>query len=327
MSGNYIYIISTDDPLLMMEACDLVIEASRENGMSERNIIDANEKFNWNDVLASSDSLSLFAEIKLTDIRFTKSPNKAAQDSLTTLAETANVENQLLIRLPKLEKRQKNTKWYKAISQNAKVQELWAPKPQQFLQWIEQRCGAENIKMDAEATQFLAEQTEGNLLAAKQEIDKLKLLYAEETINLDKIKKIASDNTRYSVFLCLDEALSGHGARAVRMLKKFEQESIVPISILVNLTREVELCKNTAIAVAQGQNVMQVLAKSYLWDSKKRLIAGAVNRLPSGVWQRLAIRCAFLDRLIKGQETGNIWQELELCLWMISGQRIWGKVS
>ena len=71
------------------------------------------------------------------------------------------------------------------------------------------------------------------------------------------------------MFLCLDEALSGKGERAVRMLKKFEQEAVAPISILVNLTREIELCKNTALAVQAGQPAMQALSKTYLWDSKK----------------------------------------------------------
>ena len=41
--------------------------------------------------------------------------------------------------------------------------------------------------------------------------------------------------------------------------------------------------------------------------------------------QRLAARCAFLDRLIKGQENGDVWRELSLCLWMMSGHRIWFK--
>jgi len=310
-----------------MEACDAIIEQAKASGVSERQVVDVADKFNWNELLVDSGSLSLFAELKLTDIRFNKLPNKEAQTALVELAQGADAENQLLIRLPKMEKRQKSTKWFKALLEKAHLQELWPPKPHEMVAWIQRRAGANNIQLQNDACQMLAEQTEGNLLAAKQSLDKLQLLYPDEMIDLGKLRSVTSDNARYSVFLCLDEALAGKGERAVRMLKKFEQEAVAPISILVNLTREIELCKNTALAVAQGESAMQALSKTYLWDSKKRLIVGAVNRLPATVWQRLMVRCAFLDRMVKGQEKGNIWQELELCLWMISGQRIWGRAS
>ena len=327
MSDSAVNIVTSDEPLLVMEACDAVIDQAKAAGVSERKVVDVGDKFNWNELLADSGSLSLFAEVKLTDIRFSKMPNKEAQGALVELVQSADIENQILIRLPKVEKRQKSTKWFKAIAQNAKLQELWPPRPDQFIGWVQQRAGQRGVQLDADASRMLAEQTEGNLLAAKQSLDKLVLLYPNEVIDIEKLQAVTSDNARYSVFLCLDEALAGKGERAVRMLHKFEQEGVAPISILVNLTREIELCKNTALATQQGQSAMQALSKSYLWDSKKRVIAGAVTRLPPVVWQKLMMRCAFLDRMIKGQEKGNIWQELELCLWMVSGKRIWGRTS
>lgn len=318
-------LVISDDPLMMMETCDDIVEQAKAAGVSDRKVVEVAEKFNWNELLVDSGSLSLFAEVKLTDIRFNKLPTKEAQNALVELLANAVIENQFLIRFPKVEKRQKNTKWFKAIAQHAQIHELWPPKPHEFVGWVRQRAQSQNINLSSDACQMLAEQTEGNLLAAKQSLDKLNLLYPGSEVGIEELQQVTSDNAKYSVFLCLDEALAGKGERAVRMLKKFEQETVAPISILVNLTREIELCKNTALAVQQGQSAMQVLAKTYLWDSKKRLIAGAVNRLPAGIWQKLIIRCAFLDRMIKGRESGNIWQELELILWMISGQRIWGR--
>ncbi|TQV85449.1 DNA polymerase III subunit delta [Aliikangiella coralliicola] len=320
-------IVSSDEPLLQMEACDEIVSEVRAKGVEQREIVDVLDKFSWKDLLANSSSLSLFSEIKLTDIRFTKAPNKEAQQALVELAQSASQENLLLIRLPKMEKRQKSAKWFKSLSANARFQELWPPKPHEFPQWLKGRMQRIGVRLAADAGQMLAEQTEGNLLAASQMLDKLHLLYPDEVISVAQLSDIISDNARYSVFLCLDEALAGKGERAVRMLHKFEQEAVAPISILVNLTREVELCNTAALAEYNGQSAMQALAKTFLWDSKKRLIVAAVKRLPAPVWQRLLARLAYLDRMIKGQESGNIWQELELCLWMISGQRIWGRAG
>ncbi|MET1256810.1 DNA polymerase III subunit delta [Aliikangiella maris] len=319
-------IVITDEPLLMMEACDKIIAQARTQGMNERKVVEASEgKFNWSELSAESGSLSLFAEIVLTDIRFTKAPLKEAQTALVDLVNNANEENRYLIRLPKLDKRQKATKWYKAISANAKVQELWPPKAHEFINWLHQRALTAKLQILPKAIERLAEQTEGNLLAARQCLDKLKLLYPQQAIDIEQVESISSDNARYSVFLCLDEALAGHGKRAVKMLHKFQQENIPPISILVNLTREIQTCHSVAIAGLQGVSPTQALAKSFLWESKKQLLVGAVKRLPPSVWQKLVIRCAFLDRMVKGQEAGDIWLEIELCLWMLAGTRIWGR--
>ncbi len=321
---NPVNIICTDEALLQKEACDQIIDEAKQKGVSEREIVDVTDKFGWGELLANSSSLSLFAEVKLTDIRFSKAPQKDAQQALVELLQTADQDNCFLIRLPKLEKRQKATKWFKAISDGARVQDLWPPKPYAFNDWIQQRAKHFGVNLELDACAMLAEQTEGNLLAASQSLEKLKLLFADESINTDKLTQVISDNARYSVFLCLDEALAGKGERAVKMLKKFQQESIAPISILVNLTREIKTCNQVALAVQKGQTAMQALSKSYLWDSKKKMIAAAAGRLPLPLWQKLVIRCAYLDRMVKGQEKGNIWQELESCLWLLSGKKIWG---
>ena len=318
-------IISSDEPLLVMEVCDEIVQQAKAAGVNDREIADVTDKFNWNELLVNSSSMSLFSEVKLTDIRFNKMPNKEAQSAIVELVQTADSENLFLIRMPKIEKRQKNAKWFKTLIQNAQLRELWPPKPYEFSGWINNKAQKMNIRLQSDACEMLADQSEGNLLAVKQALDKLQLLYPTQEIDCEKMASVTSDNARYSVFLCLDEALGGNGERAVRMLHKFEQESVAPISIVVNLTREIALCQKTSLAGLQGQNPMQALSKSYLWDSKKSLIVAAVNRLPLIVWQKLVVRCAHLDRLIKGQEKGNIWQEIELCLWMISGQKIWGR--
>ena len=322
--SRYVNIISSDETLLQQEACDQLINTAKENGIHEREIVDVVDKFCWEDLIAGSQTMSLFSEQKLTDIRFSKSPKKDAQQALVELASAATQDNQLLIRLPKLEKRQKNTKWFKSLVKNASLQELWAPKPYAFYDWLKNRAMKLGVKIDDDALSMLAEQTEGNLLSASQALEKLGLLYKDNQINIDMLKQVSSDSARYSIFLCLDEALEGKGSRAVKMLSSFKREGVTPISILVNLTREIEYCTQVSLAKNAGHAPMQALSKTYLWDSKKKLILNASNRLPLAIWQRLSMRCAFLDRMVKGQEKGNIWQELESCLWLMSGKKIWG---
>ncbi len=322
--STFVNIICTDEALLQQEACDGIIAVAKIGGVTERKTVDVMDKFCWDEVIADASNLSLFADSKLTDIRFAKAPKKEAQAALVQLLESADQENQFLVRLPKMEKRQKSAKWFKSIIQHAIVQELWPPKAFEFQSWIGNRASNVELEIENEAIAILAEQTEGNLLAASQNIEKLKLLFPEERVNVQQLKEVISDSARYSVFLCLDEAMAGRGERAVKMLHKFQQEAVPPISILVNLTREIGFCKQVALAVRNRQPPMQALSKTFMWDSKKKMIVDAARRLPLSLWQKLNMRCAYLDRMIKGQEQGDIWREMESCLWLLSGKKIWG---
>jgi hypothetical protein len=64
-TGPFVW-ISGDETLLVQEACDLVRRHAREQGFTEREVMDAGAGFNWDQLLASGNSMSLFAERKLT---------------------------------------------------------------------------------------------------------------------------------------------------------------------------------------------------------------------------------------------------------------------
>jgi DNA polymerase-3 subunit delta len=57
-----VYVVSGDEPLLVQEACDLIRQHARQQGCTEREVIDASPKnFDWQEILASATSMSLFS--------------------------------------------------------------------------------------------------------------------------------------------------------------------------------------------------------------------------------------------------------------------------
>lgn len=322
-----INILMSDETLLVQEASDAIVSSAKAKGVEETEIITVNKKYDWTELLANSSSLSLFASAKLTDIRFEDKPNKAAQDALIALLSDSGEDDWYILRFPKMDKKTKQTKWFKTISQNAQLQELWPPKTAVFPRWIQERARADGIEIEPSACTLLAEKTEGNLLAASQAIEKIKLLNRhtskDKAIDKNMLLEVISDNAKFSVFLCIDAALEGRGQRAIKMLKKFKQEGQAPIVILGNLTREIQFCNRVSNAVSMGQPASNGFEGAYLWESKKRLIISAASRLPLGIWQKLIIRCAQIDKIVKGQAEGNVWLELEACLWILSGKNIW----
>jgi DNA polymerase-3 subunit delta len=71
------------------------------------------------------------------------------------------------------------TAWFRALDKAGVFVPCWAVKPGRLPGWIAQRMARLGLRVDAEASTFLAERLEGNLLAAAQEIERLALLYGE----------------------------------------------------------------------------------------------------------------------------------------------------
>jgi len=320
---HLVYIVASDEVLLQQEACDKIIASMAQKGELDRQILDVGKTFDWDEVSYASQNLSLFAQAQLFDIRFSSIPDAVAKKALFGLASHANEENQYLIRLPMLTKAQSSAKWFKQISANALVEILYSPNPNQYQSWIMQRAQKEDLKLATNAALLLTEQTEGNLLAASQAINKLAILYPHQTIELNQLTEVISDSSRYSVYRCCDQALLGNGEKAVKILHSVHQESLHPIQALAALSRSVRICAQVAMAKQSHQSVDRVLNKNGVWGDSKTAINKATQNLPLVLFQKVLIRFAFLDRMIKGQEKGDVWREMESCLWLLSGKRLW----
>ncbi len=82
-----IYLISGDEPLQMNETADTVRSLARQQGYSEREVLEADARFDWNILTAEANSLSLFAEKRIIDLRIPS--GKPGREGGKALAEYA----------------------------------------------------------------------------------------------------------------------------------------------------------------------------------------------------------------------------------------------
>jgi len=64
-----VYFIYGDEMLLVNECADAVRAATRARGFSDRQIFSVEAGFDWDSLLVASDSLSLFSEQRLMELR------------------------------------------------------------------------------------------------------------------------------------------------------------------------------------------------------------------------------------------------------------------
>jgi DNA polymerase-3 subunit delta len=312
----------------MQEAADSIRLHFRKQGFDERDIFNVDKSFDWNGFHHATNNLSLFAEKKILELRFTTAKlDDSAKKALQQYFEAPKSDFILLISSPKLEAATLNTKWFKAIESQSALIQIWPVNREGLASWLEQRLLQENIRADATALGLLMDKVEGNLLAAMQEIEKLKLLSANdsnELINLDAntVMQVVADSSRYNVYNLVDSTLSGDLARSQKILAGLRSEGLFPLVILNAFTREIRSLQSMVEKRQQGQGVNAIMQTSRVWYNRKQPVGSALQRLTSeDIWQLLD-HSKLIDQSIKGLSALNPWDEISRLMVKLSGKSI-----
>jgi len=316
-----IYFFSGDEPLQLGEAADAVRRVAREQGYTEREVMHAERGFDWNELLAASNAMSLFAEKRVIDLRLPSGkPGKDGGAALVEYAERPPEDTVLLISSGKVDKRSQSAKWYKALDKVGATLQVWPVDANEMPKWLDQRLRSRGLQPERDAARLIAERVEGNLLAAAQEVDKLLLLNGEGPLSADQVEAAVADSARFDVFGLVDAVLMGNISRLTRMLDGLRGEGVEPILVLWALTREIRSLADMAAQIQAGKGIDGVLSR--VWGNRKGPVKAGLQRHNRVRWQQMLRRAARLDRVIKGAAVGNAWDELLQLSLMMAGVRL-----
>ncbi len=186
--------------------------------------------------------------------------------------------------------------------------------------WLSRRLKAAGLTADTEALELLAARVEGNLLAAKQEIDKLVLFAGEGRITADTVRTSVADGARFDVFQLTDAALAGDPARAARILLGLEREGIAAPLVMWSLARECGLVADIVCRVKAGASAGKAMSDAGVWRSRQRLLNGAVRSRNLNSALMLLEQASDTDRIVKGAKRGQPWNALMELTMALAGQ-------
>lgn len=314
------YLVFGPEPLQALESADAVRAAARSQGLSERIVFDATGSPDWNGLTASAGNLSLFADRRLIEIRLgAKKPDKIGAECITELVSVSNSPDTYLLTAESLDRQHQASTWFKACERFGTVVACRELEFSVFKRWLTLRAERSGLTLSDEASDFIAVRAEGNLLAAAQEIDKLALLTTKETVDLAAAMVAIADSARYDVFQCIDAALDGNAARAVRMARGLREEGTDAIVIGWSLNRELRTLTRVAAARATGTAIDAALSANNVWATRHTLIKRALQRHPVARLAALLEASIRLDQLIKGIGIGDVWGELESLILAVAG--------
>lgn len=323
-----IYFVSGEEPFQLEQASQAIRQKALQNGFADREVLQVDRSFDWQQLAESANTLSLFSQQRLLELRLPGAkPGDAGGKALAAYSARAAEDTVLLVIAGKLEKAQQNTRWFKAIEQAGVVIQIWPLEKSAMPRWIEERMQIRNMHPTRDALLMLADRFEGNLLAADQELEKLRLLNGEGEVNVDQVALAVSDSARYDVFSLVDACLLSEQQRATRILFGLRNEGLEPVLILWALTRELRALAGMSQALSQGQPLGQVLGQYRIWEKRKKPVQNALQkhslrRLHGLIWQ-----AAEIEKIIKGRAAGNAWDELLQLVLKLCGTPLFSTVK
>ncbi len=307
--------VASDEALLAQEAQDAIRATARTVGYSEREVLQADARFDWSRLAQATQGLSLFAERRIVDLRLpTGKPGLAGAAALEALAQNLADDTLMMIALPRLDRRARETRWVSALERAGILLELDSVDRARLPRWIGERLARQQQSAAEDALVFIAERVEGNLLAAHQEIAKLGLLYPAGELTLAQVADSVLNVARFDVFQLPLAMLAGDAPRVQKTMAGLRAEGEAIPLVLWAITEELRMLIRVKSQVDAGRPFAMAARENRLWGPRERLVERALGRIDVGRLGRAVARAATVDRLAKGlrapRADSDPWLEL-----------------
>ncbi len=321
-----LYVVHGDALLLAIEAADAVRAAAREAGYSERETFVAEQHFKWAELRNSAQSLSLFADRKVIDLRIPSGkPGVEGGQALQEYVADMSPDILTLITLPRLDKTAQKSQWFATLQRQGVMVSADDIPRSALPAWIAARLRRQEQSANRDTLEFLADRCEGNLLAAFQEIQKLALLFPAGELSFDQVKDAVMDVARYDIFKLSEAMLGGNAERYARILDGLRAEGTATVLVLWAITEDIRTLGRVLQAVQRGGNVDGALREARVWGPRQGLIGNAARRFRFPQVERAMQQAARLDKTIKGLRQGDVWDELLMLGMRFAPQRTDGR--
>lgn len=309
-----VYLVGGEEPLLLLECCDQIRAAARAAGFVERELLHADANFDWPE-LQQVAAPSLFASRKIIDLRLrTGKPGQEGARVLSDWADSPDPDVLLLISCEQWDKSSRSSKWAAKLGAAGVRVDVWPVNAQELPRWLEQRMRQHGMQPEPDVLRVLADRLEGNLLAARQEIDRLALIKGAGRVTLDDVMRVVADSSRFDGFTLAEHMLSGNlreGLRVAAGLKRMD----TPLPMLLGaLLKELRTVEAYGLAMRGGENENMVFRRLNVWQNRQQTVRTACRRLRDehicAAFQTLSL----IDRQSKGQASGDPWQTIDTLL-------------
>ncbi len=312
------YLIFGEEPLQKIEAIDMLRQAARDQGYNERLSFTLDNQFDWAQLHNELSTLSLFADKRLIELELSQKLPPAASEQLKQLAGVLSPDIVLVLHGQRGFAEVSKLAWFKQLQPLAIQVAIYPLDDRQARQWLQQRGRQLKLQLTADALNMLQHHSAGNLLAARQELEKLALTHPEQTIDADTLAGFLADHSSFTVFQLGDAILSGDGQQSLHRLSRLLQQDLEPAIIIWQLQKDLQQLQQLQLSQQQGIALSQTFKQLAIWPKRQPLYQQALQRLSSGYLDYLLQELAAFDRLYKAGQLTDLSTALShlVCLFI-----------
>jgi DNA polymerase-3 subunit delta len=301
------WLVAGDEPLLVGEACDAIRAKARSQGYVGREVHFVERGFDWGELQASLRAMSLFAEQRIVELRLL-SPKPGVEGAKALVAALADPSPDvlLLVITDKIDYSDRSAAWVQAFEKHGHCVDAEQLLPEQLPAWLEARMRKAGLTPEPDAVQLMAERCEGNLVAAHQEIELLRLLSGAVTVTAEMVADSVANSARYHVFQLGESLLGGDTARTVRILDGLAADGEGLPLVLWCIAEEIR----SVLQWTGGNSYQGPMRLRRGGKRRSALLARAAQRVPRPVALELLTAAARADSLVKGSGKAEAWGEV-----------------
>ena len=314
-----IYFISGIEDLLIIESLDQIRKAAISNDFTDKVAFTVSGQFNWSEVDNCFKNQSLFGGKQFVEIHIPSSkPGKKGSEAITNLIANLPEDALLVVVAGKLEKSTKQAKWVKELLKHATVIDCQKVYLSQFSSWLQNRLTAYDLGIDRDALEMFVALTEGNLIVAKQSIERLLMMEVTGRVTMEDVSQCVADGAHFDLFQLTEAAIMRKPERVHRIFERLKSEGMRPEQMLAVLYWEIKNLMDASLDIDNGLSVKQAMQKAKIWPSKQKIIGSYLANQSKEKMDELVYQACKVDKVIKGVHLGSSWEEIGLLLFMFS---------
>lgn len=312
---HYVLIFG-EEPQQKLDALDKVRQSANIQGFTERLSFVADKQFQWQSLIDAFQTMSLFAQQQLIELEIpTGKPGIEGAKVLLEASKNPNRDILLVVHGGKIGKDVQKTKWFKSLDKEGIYVPCYVPEGNRLAQWMSEQLQSVGLQSSQELVNFFCDYFEGNLMAAKQEMEKLKLLFPGGVVQKSDLSGLVAEQSRFNVFQLTDAILMGDAQRTVKLLNRLENEGVEPTIINWALVKEWQILNSLFQARQARMPTDRVFSEFRVWKSKQSVYLNACSRLDVNGLNQIRDKLTEFDFAIKSANIYRPYVELShLCL-------------
>ena len=312
------YWVEGKEPLLVEQSRNQLI-AYAQKTIDARKIEHVQTNFDWEKLLAETNTMGLFNEGTIYDLRLEKM-NKKDLPFIAQFIQNLDDQQFLIISSDKLEKKFTQLKDFKALNQTMGVITHWPLELRAYPQWIESYSKSLGLNIETNARKWLASQYEGNLFALKQCLDRLWIFFQaeaqSEALTIETLETHTRFEAKFTLFETLDLSISGQEVKALQALQQLKTQGQEPILLLWAIDQAIDSIQTAQRMRSQQQKINWPAFR--VFGPRVSLMESAIKRLDPQTLALVKNWCGLIDSTIKGLHKFDVWIGFEMILAVIA---------